>query len=96
MFSNYTRPEIKIPVTLDMHINSIKYFLRIANKLIFLKILYALANVHIHHTMCKWHALKVLSFVNLFITGYNQSVTRCGSQRNGVVVTQRKLMVTTI
>ena len=36
--------------------------------------------------------VKVTISVLLVITGYNQSVTGCGSQRRLVVVTQRKLI----
>ena len=35
---------------------------------------------------------KYASIKRAIITGYNQSVTGCGSQRRHVVVTQRKLM----
>jgi len=42
-----------------------------------------------------YRADKSLEYVHVYlysITGYNQSVTGCGSQRRHVVVTQRKLI----
>jgi len=37
-------------------------------------------------------SLMIKTDLQIQITGYNQSVTGCGSQRRHVVITQRKLM----